>query len=332
MALFCFLSVGNLSAKEIRSVSSPWYLSTDKCNYHPGEQVTVHFSGDMPSGARIRIYSGSEVLTDDAMGSASYKWTAPSRDFAGYLAVVYTSDASGNETLYGTIAIDVSSWWGRFPRYGFVATYDDSKTESAIQGETAFLNRCHINGIQYYDWQYLHEIPYDKYGHRDSWTDLANRQIRADVVRNYIKEHHRYGMKAARPDKLLVMNGVSNYGGSEIISTGNVEFSYTELWGSEESFWDMERMVREHAAVDGRGTASVFAAFSSPEAFIFFGGMTKAGDLIMRPIKEAYNQHVLPIFRGKAQFLISGLDGASAAVLGASAVGWDAVASTEKKS
>ena len=75
-----------------------------------------------------------------------------------------------------------------------------------------------------------------------------------------------------------------------------------------------------------------FAAFSSPKAFIFFGGMTKAGDLMMRPIKEAYNQHVLPIFRGKAQFLISGLDGASAAVLGASAVGWDAVASTEKKS
>lgn len=74
-----------------------------------------------------------------------------------------------------------------------------------------------------------------------------------------------------------------------------------------------------------------FAAFSSPEAFIFFGGMTKAGDLIMKPIKETCNRHVLPIFRGKAQFLVSSLDGASAAVLGASAVGWDAVASTEKK-
>lgn len=74
-----------------------------------------------------------------------------------------------------------------------------------------------------------------------------------------------------------------------------------------------------------------FAAFSSPEAFIFFGGMTKAGDLIMKPIKETYDRHVLPIFRGKAQFLVSSLDGASAAVLGASAVGWDAVASTEKK-
>lgn len=66
-----------------------------------------------------------------------------------------------------------------------------------------------------------------------------------------------------------------------------------------------------------------FAAFSSPEAFIFFGGLTKAGDLIMEPIKKAYEENVLKIFKGKAQFLISGLEGSSAAVLGASAVGWD---------
>ena len=66
-----------------------------------------------------------------------------------------------------------------------------------------------------------------------------------------------------------------------------------------------------------------FAAFSSPEAFIFFGGMVKAGELIMKPIREAYEEHVLKIFRGKAKFLVSGLDGASAAVLGASAVGWE---------
>ena len=66
-----------------------------------------------------------------------------------------------------------------------------------------------------------------------------------------------------------------------------------------------------------------FAAFSSPEAFIFFGGMTKAGELIMKPIREAYEAHVMKPFRGKAQFLVSGLDGASAAVLGASAIGWE---------
>lgn len=66
-----------------------------------------------------------------------------------------------------------------------------------------------------------------------------------------------------------------------------------------------------------------FAAFSSPEAFIFFGGLTKAGALLMDPIKKAYGENVLNIFKGKAKFLVSGLDGSSAAVLGASAVGWD---------
>lgn len=66
-----------------------------------------------------------------------------------------------------------------------------------------------------------------------------------------------------------------------------------------------------------------FATFCSPEAFIFFGGMTKAGELIMDPIRRAYDAHVLPVYKGKAQFLVSGLDGASAAVLGASAIGWE---------
>ena len=66
-----------------------------------------------------------------------------------------------------------------------------------------------------------------------------------------------------------------------------------------------------------------FAAFSAPGAFVFFGGLTKAGDLLMKPLKEAYDKNVLKIYKGKAKFLISTLDGSSAAVLGASAVAWD---------
>ena len=66
-----------------------------------------------------------------------------------------------------------------------------------------------------------------------------------------------------------------------------------------------------------------FAAFNSPEAFIFFGGLTKAGDLIMEPIRRAYDETVLKIYRGKAKMLISQLDDAKAAVLGASALGWE---------
>ncbi len=66
-----------------------------------------------------------------------------------------------------------------------------------------------------------------------------------------------------------------------------------------------------------------FATFCSPEAFIFFGGMVKAGELLMEPLRRSYDEHVMPIFRGKAQFLVSSLDGAAAAILGAAAVGVD---------
>lgn len=65
-----------------------------------------------------------------------------------------------------------------------------------------------------------------------------------------------------------------------------------------------------------------FTTFASPEAYIFFGGMCKAGDLIMKPIEEAYNNHVMSIFRGKAKFLVSPLMDRNAAVLGASALAW----------
>ena len=66
-----------------------------------------------------------------------------------------------------------------------------------------------------------------------------------------------------------------------------------------------------------------FAAFSSPEAFIFFGGLTKAGDYIMDPIKRAYDENVLFVYKGKAKLLVSTLNGSEAAVLGASALGWE---------
>lgn len=65
------------------------------------------------------------------------------------------------------------------------------------------------------------------------------------------------------------------------------------------------------------------ATFLSPEAFIFFGGLAQAGELLLRPIEEAYNENILSLYKGKARFLMSGLDGAKAAILGASAIAWD---------
>lgn len=67
-----------------------------------------------------------------------------------------------------------------------------------------------------------------------------------------------------------------------------------------------------------------FIVFSSPEAIILFGGLVKAGDFLMQPLCEAVERYCMPIFKGKTRILISELKEADAAVLGASALGWDA--------
>ena len=64
--------------------------------------------------------------------------------------------------------------------------------------------------------------------------------------------------------------------------------------------------------------------FSSPSAFILFGGLAKSGDLLMKPLRAAMDRNMMGIFRGKARVLLSELKEADAAVLGASALGWEA--------
>ncbi len=66
-----------------------------------------------------------------------------------------------------------------------------------------------------------------------------------------------------------------------------------------------------------------FTAFSAPEAFVIFGGLAKSGDLIMNPIKDAFEKNVLPLWRGKVKILFSEMKEADAAILGASALGWE---------
>ena len=66
-----------------------------------------------------------------------------------------------------------------------------------------------------------------------------------------------------------------------------------------------------------------FVSFSSPEAIVLFGGLTKSGDLILNPVKRSLEENVLKVFQGKTKLLVSQLKESDAAVLGASALGWE---------
>ncbi len=66
-----------------------------------------------------------------------------------------------------------------------------------------------------------------------------------------------------------------------------------------------------------------FVMFSSPEAIILFGGLTKAGDLLLKPAREHMEENLIQVFQNKVKILVSHLKESDAAILGASALVWD---------
>ncbi len=66
-----------------------------------------------------------------------------------------------------------------------------------------------------------------------------------------------------------------------------------------------------------------FVMFSSPEAIILFGGLTKSGDLILAPTRQHMEENLIQVFQNKVKILVSHLKEADAAILGASALVWE---------
>lgn len=66
-----------------------------------------------------------------------------------------------------------------------------------------------------------------------------------------------------------------------------------------------------------------FVMFSSPEAIILFGGVIKAGKILLDPIRKSMEENLLSIFRDKVKLIFSELKESDAAILGASALVWE---------
>jgi len=62
---------------------------------------------------------------------------------------------------------------------------------------------------------------------------------------------------------------------------------------------------------------------TSPSHIFLFGGVAKAGDLLIVPTKKYMEENLLPIYKNKIKIEQSGLLNANAAILGASALVWN---------
>ena len=88
-----------------------------------------------------------------------------------------------------------------------------------------------------------------------------------------------------------------------------------------------DKLAKEIFEYTGRILGEAFAdfvAFSSPQAIVLFGGLAKSGDLLLRPLRASFEKSLFGIYRGKTKIILSELKESDAAVLGASALGWEA--------
>lgn len=171
-------------------------INTDKAVYKPGETVQLSVNRPLTGNLKIRYRHLMETISDAAFSGNSWTWTAPAGDFKGYLVDIYEI-VDGKEKIQASTGIDVSSSWAKFPRYGFLSKFG-SMTEAEIKTVMDNLGRHHINGLQFYDWQYKHHMPLagTAAAPQPVWKDLSNRDVYLSTLRGYIDAAHQRGMQA----------------------------------------------------------------------------------------------------------------------------------------
>ena len=170
-------------------------IHTDKSIYKPGEKVNFTIDKILPGEAKIRYRYLDDLISEVSLAATNWQWAPPVTDHKGYLVDIYAA-IEGVEKVYGSLAVDVSSDWTKFPRYGFLSKYGqlaDADMENIIRN----LSRHHINGIQFQDWHYKHHMPLagTVASPHNFWKDIANRDNYLSTVKGYISKAHAKNIK-----------------------------------------------------------------------------------------------------------------------------------------
>jgi dextranase len=189
-------------------------INTDKARYAPDGRVTIYVdlsntTHSAITGGTVTLYckylgalvdsppAQSLNLAPGASRTLMFTWAPPGQDFRGYSVEAWVRDPAGTILDNLNTAVDVSSNWTRFPRYGYLSGYpsqpDVTSTNTVWQ-----LKNYHISALQFYDWQHKHHRPLagTVASPAASWTNLANRPIDRRAVLDLIHAAHGYGMTA----------------------------------------------------------------------------------------------------------------------------------------
>lgn len=173
----------------------------DKAFYRPGEPIalTVRATGGAQLEATITYLAEQVgVLTTTVNdGAARLMWTPPPDAPRGYGVDVRLLDANQRVIAAMSTAFDVLERWIDAPRYGFLSEFSPGRDYDNAEATMDWITRFHINGLQFYDWQYRHETllpPENLY--EEPYTDLLGRALSLEAVNRLIEAAHRRNIAA----------------------------------------------------------------------------------------------------------------------------------------
>ncbi|WP_419875357.1 glycoside hydrolase family 66 protein [Candidatus Pristimantibacillus sp. PTI5] len=201
-------------------------MTIGKARYAPGETAeftlsfneTVSFSGKLVLEFYLVNRLAGKVTRDitvlqGASSDLTVSWQPPPTDFRGYVVKAYMK---GSPNDFKTAAVDVSSDWTHFPRYGYTS---DFPSETAAESEAKIKQLSqdyYLNGYQFYDWMWRHDVsvysqtdangkplkdadgnfisaPYDA---STSYADLLGRHLYPIAVKQQVEAAQKYGSAA----------------------------------------------------------------------------------------------------------------------------------------
>lgn len=173
--------------------------------FNPGQQISLQLGlprradHNYPLQITLEIWKMMEpifvqkiqIQDSEQIQDQILTWSPPPGALGGFGARVEITDAEGSALGSSMTAFDILQEWTDFPRYGFLSDFSPGRNDQdAVLKD---LLRYHINGLQYYDWQYRHDqlLP-----PAETYADPLQRELSLAVIRRFLDLSAYYGVKS----------------------------------------------------------------------------------------------------------------------------------------
>ncbi|MFT8315425.1 MAG: glycoside hydrolase family 66 protein [Clostridium sp.] len=252
ISTFLVLYLSKPKVKNNGTVNIITNVNTDKSRYNPGEAVTIYV--DLKNNTNSAISNGSVslffkhlenqistypmktfILAPGDTMTLRFIWTPPRKNYQGYMVEALAKDSAGNIMDNMNTAVDVSSDWLKFPRYGYLTKFG-LQSADASSNVIWQLKNYHINAIQYYDWQYKHHVPVSGSSAKpdSSWKNLANQEVHRQTILDYLNAGHADNI--AGMEYNLIYGAAAGYGQDD----SGVDYNWALLDSPGGSQWKMD--------------------------------------------------------------------------------------------